>query len=94
MSERETLFYVISRHTHVPSDTERGVWGEYRVSLGNVLGALDVLIQKRQGRSLYIYIELNCILILFYFILFFQCSKLRVRPAPGAHISVDGRTFF
>ena len=23
-----------------------------------------------------------------------QCSKLRVRPAPGAHISVDGRTFF
>ena len=23
-----------------------------------------------------------------------QCSKLRVRTAPGAHISVDGRTFF
>ena len=23
-----------------------------------------------------------------------QCSKLRVRPAPGVHISVNGRTFF
>ena len=23
-----------------------------------------------------------------------QCSKLRVRTAPGAHISVDGRTIF
>ena len=23
-----------------------------------------------------------------------QCSKLRVHTAPGAHISVDGRTFF
>ena len=23
-----------------------------------------------------------------------QCSKLRVRPAPGAHISVGVRTFF
>ena len=27
------------------------------------------------------------------FALLLQCSKLRVHTAPGAHISVDGRTF-
>ena len=26
--------------------------------------------------------------------LYHQCSKLRVRTAPGAHIYVDGRTIF